>query len=197
MQALRERRVPRHYAADGRAIRARGHARRRSVDPLPVIAADHLLEQFEGTCAHCPAPATTWDHVRPVRDGGQTAPGNVVPACATCNSSKKATDVFTWLDATGRTRSPALFDVLALEMLTPTSTTPSRSWRPRSAGREPRISRAAARPQPDPSDARLTKEEARTPDAYRGYGPSLRSGPAQSPSPHLHCPWLCVAERES
>lgn len=106
-----------HYAADGRAIRARVHARRRSVDPLPVIAADHLLEQFEGTCAYCPAPATTWDHVRPVRDGGQTAPGNVVPACATCNSSKKATDVFIWLDETGRTPSPSLFDVLALEML--------------------------------------------------------------------------------
>ncbi|MFE4420384.1 HNH endonuclease [Streptomyces sp. NPDC056817] len=75
-----------------------------------------MLEQFEGACAYCPAPATTWDHIRPVRDGGQTEPGNVVPACATCNSSKKATDVFTWLESTGRTPSPSLFDVLALEM---------------------------------------------------------------------------------
>jgi 5-methylcytosine-specific restriction endonuclease McrA len=103
------------YAADGRAIRARVHARQRSIDPLPVIGAEHLLEQFEGACAYCPAPATTWDHIRPVRDGGQTVPGNVVPACTTCNSSKKATDVFTWLAATGRTPSPSLFDVLALE----------------------------------------------------------------------------------
>ena len=106
----------RRYAVESRAIRARVYARRRSTAPLPIIGAEYLLEQFEGICAYCPKPATTWDHVLPLRKGGQTKPGNIVPACASCNSSKKAADVFVWLKVTGRTPSPFLFDVLALEM---------------------------------------------------------------------------------
>jgi 5-methylcytosine-specific restriction endonuclease McrA len=102
------------YATNPRAIRARVQARKRSIRALPVVGSDYLTEQFEGQCAYCAAPATTWDHVVPVALGGDTLPGNVVPACVPCNSSKKASDVVKWLSATGRTTNPVLLDVLVL-----------------------------------------------------------------------------------
>jgi hypothetical protein len=101
------------YARDSRAIRARVYARKRDVDPLPVEAQEILTEWFEGRCAYCENRATTWDHIIPVRDGGRTVPGNVVPACNACNSSKKCADVLDWCDRTGRDPSRVL-DVLLL-----------------------------------------------------------------------------------
>jgi 5-methylcytosine-specific restriction endonuclease McrA len=78
------------YARDPAPIRIRVHARKRGVAPIPQIARELLLEQFDGQCAYCAAAATTWDHLTPVALGGRTEPGNVVPACASCNSSKRA-----------------------------------------------------------------------------------------------------------
>lgn len=40
------------------------------------------------TCAYCPRPATTVDHVRPVSKGGTNALDNLVPCCSWCNGSK-------------------------------------------------------------------------------------------------------------
>lgn len=104
------------YAANPAAIRARVHARKRDVDPMPMLGMEYLLEQFDSRCAYCPAAAESWDHIVPIATGGQTEPGNVVPACLTCNSSKKDADVFVWLIATSRQPSPAFYDVLALEV---------------------------------------------------------------------------------
>lgn len=78
------------------------------------LGAEYLTEQFEGRCAYCPDEATTWDHVIPVAQGGDTTPGNTVPACLSCNSSKKDAEVWSWLVLTCRTPNPALLDVLAL-----------------------------------------------------------------------------------
>lgn len=61
-----------------------------------------ILEEFDGLCAYCDREATTWDHVVPIAEGGRTTPGNVVPACAPCNSSKGKRHVFAWLRETGR-----------------------------------------------------------------------------------------------
>lgn len=105
------------YADDPRAVRARVHARKRGVAPVPTIAQELLLERFGGRCAYCPAPATTWDHVVPVAHGGQTTPGNIVPACTSCNSSKGTRDVIEWLTSQGRHASWDLLDVLALAAL--------------------------------------------------------------------------------
>jgi 5-methylcytosine-specific restriction endonuclease McrA len=102
------------YASNPTAIRSRIHARKRGVDPVHPVGAEYLTEQFEGCCAYCPAVATTWEHVIPVARGGRTIPGNIVPACLSCNSSKNDSDVFQWLERTGRTANPALLDVLAL-----------------------------------------------------------------------------------
>lgn len=102
------------YALDGEAIRRRVYARKRSIEPMPIVGGEYLIEQFEGVCAYCPDPSSTWDHIIPVAAGGQTVPGNIVPACGSCNSSKCDSEVFEWLVRTGRTPHFALLDVLLL-----------------------------------------------------------------------------------
>lgn len=97
--------------------RRRQHAqsRKRGVAPLPLIAVEYLTEEFEGRCAYCPAPATTWDHVVPVVRGGDTTPLNIAPACSTCNSSKRDRNVWAWLAATGREPSIQFLDRILRE----------------------------------------------------------------------------------
>lgn len=49
----------------------------------------------QGLCHYCGqkfgASELTMDHVVPVARGGTSSPGNIVPACKACNSSKKLT----------------------------------------------------------------------------------------------------------
>ena len=90
----------RRYAEPGayREGRKDHAARRRGVERVSLDAGAYLLELFEGECAYCPAPATTWDHVTPVSAGGITEPRNIVPACRSCNSAKHDLDIEVWLD---------------------------------------------------------------------------------------------------
>lgn len=90
--------------ARSRKNRSRGIARREAIA--------HLHEQFDGRCAYCPRPAATLDHIDPIIAGGQTKPGNIVPACQRCNSSKRDRPLDEW--AVGRDCHPALFDVIVL-----------------------------------------------------------------------------------
>jgi len=105
-----------HYANGGKvAIAQRAHARKRGVAPLPKIAQEILMEQFEGKCAYCEKEiATTWEHIIPISKGGQTEPGNIVPACVHCNSSKKNFELAEWLRKKQMSLHLNLFDVLAL-----------------------------------------------------------------------------------
>ncbi len=52
-----------------------------------------VCEQFSDGetvwCAYCEKPANTVDHVRSIAHGGRDEPDNVVPACGSCNSSKR------------------------------------------------------------------------------------------------------------
>lgn len=52
-----------------------------------------LQQLQDGACHYCGkkvgADKLTMDHVVPVARGGLSAKGNVVPACAACNKSKK------------------------------------------------------------------------------------------------------------
>lgn len=73
------------------------HSRKRKTLPLPPEGREVLLDEFEGRCAYCSRPAETWDHIVPVSKGGDTTPGNVVPACRSCNSSKKDRDLDEWM----------------------------------------------------------------------------------------------------
>ena len=72
--------------------------RRRSVQRIDPLSAEMLLEMFDGECAYCPEPATTWDHAIAVALGGKTRRGNMVPACSRCNSSKRDRDLDNWVD---------------------------------------------------------------------------------------------------
>lgn len=106
----------RNYASEaGVAIRARVAARKRGTDVLPAIAREMLMERFGGLCAFCSEPATTFDHLHPIARGGRTEPGNMVPACRPCNSSKKSRRLFEWLNEQRRgVEHPALMDVISL-----------------------------------------------------------------------------------
>jgi len=86
----------RRYAtdADFRARRRQhSHSRKRGIAPMPIQGIENLLDWTGGLCLYCPKPATTWDHIVPVSRGGQTVPGNMAPACTSCNSRKKAMDI--------------------------------------------------------------------------------------------------------
>ena len=107
----------RHYAKNPDAIKQRTARRKRSVVRLPEVAKVYILEQCDGCCVYCGAKAQTFDHVLPTSSGGETLPGNIVPACLSCNSSKKDSEVWEWLAKTGRTPSLDLIDILALRHL--------------------------------------------------------------------------------
>lgn len=115
---VHQRAVDRRLYAENPAHRAsrrqHAHARKRGVAPLPGYAQEILTETFEGLCAYCDQLATTWDHVIPVSRGGETVPGNILPACGTCNSSKRDRDLEDWLDATGREIRVEAVELLSL-----------------------------------------------------------------------------------
>lgn len=48
-----------------------------------------LMASYLGLCAYCTARATCLDHVTPISRGGTNAIANLVPACRSCNSSKR------------------------------------------------------------------------------------------------------------
>jgi hypothetical protein len=49
-------------------------------------------------CVYCGSPdVRRWDHVVPVREGGETVLGNVVPACARCDDSKQHRPFAEWM----------------------------------------------------------------------------------------------------
>jgi len=57
---------------------------------------------FGGECAYCGCTTRrgsrlTKDHLTPSSYGGRTVQANIVPACATCNSSKGAEDFKEWM----------------------------------------------------------------------------------------------------
>lgn len=87
------------YAESGwRTRRARPSARRRNVEPITEEIAEILRDGDDGLCAYgCGRVATSWDHVVPVSKDGETVPGNIVPACRPCNSSKSNGDPVPWL----------------------------------------------------------------------------------------------------
>jgi len=48
-----------------------------------------ILQRDQWTCFYCMQPATTVDHVIPIKDGGDPlAYDNLVSSCSTCNSRK-------------------------------------------------------------------------------------------------------------
>lgn len=49
-------------------------------------------------CVFCGSPdVRRWDHLVPVMAGGETVPGNMVPACQACDDSKGGTPYADWM----------------------------------------------------------------------------------------------------
>lgn len=94
----------------------RVHARKRGIEPMPVEGRNELRDRFDGCCAYCGEPAETWDHIVAVSKGGRTEPGNILPACRSCNSSKKDRDVYDFIEEAGIVVSPNLDSALALAL---------------------------------------------------------------------------------
>lgn len=70
-----------------------------------------LRDYFAGdgslTCFYCGAPGPSrWDHLHPVSRGGDTVPGNLVPACGRCDDSKQARTVEEWVASRSPHRPP-------------------------------------------------------------------------------------------
>ena len=58
-------------------------------------------------CFYCDAPEPTrWDHLHAVTRGGDTVPGNLVPACGRCDDSKQDRDIDEWVRSTSKHRPP-------------------------------------------------------------------------------------------
>lgn len=60
-----------------------------------------VMIYFGGECAYCGCTPKrnqrlTRDHLLAVTKGGSTTQGNIIPACATCNSSKGSEDFKDW-----------------------------------------------------------------------------------------------------
>lgn len=77
-------------------VRSRVYQRQKSVEDVPLEGQEYLMKRFDSECAYCTNDATTWDHIIPISKGGTTIPGNIVPCCKSCNSSKKDRDFWEW-----------------------------------------------------------------------------------------------------
>jgi 5-methylcytosine-specific restriction endonuclease McrA len=57
-----------------------------------------LLKLYDHKCAYCGKPGKlTIDHIIPISRGGLNVIENIVPACQTCNFSKSASELRTWI----------------------------------------------------------------------------------------------------
>ena len=53
-------------------------------------------------CVYCGKEPKRWDHFHPVSRGGDTVPGNLVPACGSCDDSKGKKTLSEWADGGGK-----------------------------------------------------------------------------------------------
>lgn len=78
---------------------------------------EEALDFFGATpseCVFCGSQEfKRWDHLIPVREGGETVLGNIVPACALCDDSKRDRPFEEWMtsDVRGSPQSRGVSDV--------------------------------------------------------------------------------------
>lgn len=80
-----------------------GHVRRaRKANAAGELTLDQWLAVYrfyEGRCVYCGRPANTMDHVLAMSRGGTHSVDNIVPACKSCNSSKRSQTPTEWYQA--------------------------------------------------------------------------------------------------
>ena len=96
----RDRRLA--YALDPERMReaaSRRRARVRSAERCLITKKDwlRLAERFRHSCAYCgERKPLTMEHVVPLSRGGRHSIGNIIPACFSCNSSKRDRFIVEW-----------------------------------------------------------------------------------------------------
>jgi 5-methylcytosine-specific restriction endonuclease McrA len=74
---------------------------RRATGSLTIEQWHDICKRYDYSCAYCGSPHNlTMDHVVPISKGGKTTSDNVIPACISCNSSKKDKDMLEWYKET-------------------------------------------------------------------------------------------------
>jgi hypothetical protein len=77
--------------------RRKAQARRQSPSRVPISAIRQRFNEFSNCCAYCGQEGDMQiEHVEPICDGGLHNIGNIVPACWSCNSSKRANKMESW-----------------------------------------------------------------------------------------------------
>lgn len=77
----------------------RRKARDRGQTPLqvPVTALRQRFNEFSNCCAYCGQEGDMQiEHVEPISEGGLHDIGNIVPACPSCNYSKRTSEMESW-----------------------------------------------------------------------------------------------------
>ena len=77
----------------------RRQAQERGQTPLqvPVAALRQRFNEFGHRCAYCGQEADLQiEHVEPISKGGAHDIGNIVPACLSCNYSKRTSEMESW-----------------------------------------------------------------------------------------------------
>lgn len=88
--------------------------RRAKAKPISADEKRRLLELFGGQCAYCGERSfEEWDHFVPLKHGGKSIPGNILPSCLQCNRSKHAENPFEWIAKQGLEFSEAVLQVVS------------------------------------------------------------------------------------
>jgi len=79
---------------------------------------EHFAQDGVARCVYCDnAEASRWDHLHPVSKGGDSSPGNLVPACGRCDDSKQDRTIEEWVASKSKhrpaTRLPAIKERIA------------------------------------------------------------------------------------
>lgn len=94
------RKWQRQNRAKANAITLRYRAAKKKVSLFKVTEKD-IKKILSKPCAYCGAFANHVDHVIPISRGGLHGIGNLVPACATCNTSKNNKTIMEWKKVRG------------------------------------------------------------------------------------------------
>jgi len=80
-------------------------AKRCSSEELVPLTKHFLGEGNVLLCIYCEKnEATRWNHFDPVSKGGDSTPGNLVPACGRCDDSKQDMTIEEWAAGKGKYR---------------------------------------------------------------------------------------------
>lgn len=87
-----------HNLDSGRASRAERRAKERAGGSFSVWEWQQLLERHNYSCFYCDGEGNplTIDHVLPLSKGGLNSITNIVPACGSCNYSKRDMTIREW-----------------------------------------------------------------------------------------------------